>query len=268
VTVHIRSNPLVVTVALLTSVLLGGCGSSSDAIDTSNIDTITDKTLTVCSDIPYAPFELGENGNYSGIDIDILDAIGKDLGYSVTFKPTAFDDIFDVMNNKGCDMVASAVSISQERRNTMLFSNGYFEINQSLLIRAEDVATFASLEGLKGRKIGVQTGTTGEQYAKTHSDPAMVVSIDGADDLEAALKSKAVDGVIMDFPVNSYMAQQDISLQVVQTFTDVDREEYGIALPLQADELQIAVNKSLEKIREDGRYDAILSKYLGSATAQ
>jgi polar amino acid transport system substrate-binding protein len=266
--VQTRSNSLAVTAALLAGVFLSGCGSDSKEIDTSKIDTIVDKTLTVCSDIPYAPFELGENGAYSGIDVDIVNAIGADFGYAVTFKPTAFDDIFATMNNKGCDMVASAVSINDERKKTMLFSDGYFEINQSLLIRAEDAATHSSLDALKGRKIGVQSGTTGEQFAKTHSDPAMVVSIDGADDLETALKTKAVDGVIMDFPVNSYMAQQDISMQVVQTFTDVDREEYGFALPSTAKDLQSAVNASLKTIREDGRYDAILSKYLGSATAQ
>lgn len=261
------SNALTTAVVLLSCVLLGGC-SSDDAIDTSGITTVESKTLTVCSDIPYAPFELGENGNYSGIDVDVLGAIGEDLGHKVTFKPTAFDDIFTAMNDNVCDMVASAVSINDERKKTMLFSDGYFEVNQSLLVRTEDQASYPSLEKLTSRKVGVQSGTTGEDYAKGHkSDVSNIVSLDGADDMQAALKSKAVDGLIMDFPVNSYMAQQDSSLKVVQTFTNVEREEYGIAMPLDAVELQSAVNKSLGRIRDDGRYDAILSKYLGSATA-
>jgi polar amino acid transport system substrate-binding protein len=247
--------------------LLSACGSGN-AIDTSGIATIAPRTLTVCSDIPYAPFELGENGNYRGIDIDIVNAIGSDLDYAVTFKPTAFDDIFTTMNEKGCDLVASAVSISDERKKNMAFSDGYFEVNQSLLIRADDAPAFTSLDVLKGHRIGVQGGTTGEEYAKSHFDVTMVQSFNGADDVEAALKAKSVDGVIMDFPVNSYMAQQDVSLQVIQTFTDVEREEYGIAMPTGSGKLQSAVNKSLEKIRNDGRYDAILSKYLGSATSK
>jgi polar amino acid transport system substrate-binding protein len=266
--VQTRSTALAATALLLSGVFLSACGSDSKTVDTSGITTITDKTLTVCSDIPYAPFELGENGSYSGIDVDVLNAIGDDLDYEVTFKPTAFDDIFSTMNQKGCDMVASAVSINDERKKNMLFSDGYFEINQSLLVRTADAATYSSLDALKGRKIGVQSGTTGEQYATAHAGTVTVVGFDGADDLENALKAKEVDGAIMDFPVNSYMAQQDPSLKVVQTFTDVEREEYGIAMPLGAEKLQSAVNESLKKIREDGRYDAILSKYLGSATAK
>jgi len=198
----------------------------------------------------------------------VLNAIGSDLKHTVVFKPTAFDDIFEALKDHKCDMVASAVSINDERKKDMLFSDGYFEINQSLLVRSTDATTYGSLDALKTHAIGVQKGTTGEQYATSHMDNSYVSSYDGVSDMQAALKSKAVDGLIMDYPVNSYLAQQDSSMKVVQTFTDVQREEYGIAMPLDATKLQTAVNKSLKKIRDDGRYDTILSKYLGSATAK
>lgn len=256
------------TVLIGATLLLGGCGSSAEAIDASGISTIEAGTFTVCSDIPYAPFEIENDGKYSGIDVDVLNAVGSDLKHKVVFKATAFDNIFDAMNNKKCDLVASAVSISDERKKTMLFSDGYFEINQSLLVRSVDSAMYSSLTSLKGHKIGVQKGTTGEEYANAHAGGATVVGYDGVDDMQSALASKAVDGLVLDFPVNSYMAQKDSSMKVVQTFTDVQREEYGIAMPESAGKLQTAVNASLKRIRSDGRYDAILVKYLGSATAK
>jgi polar amino acid transport system substrate-binding protein len=264
---HIRSNALATAALLLSTAILAGCGNDK-AIDTDGISTITPDTLTVCSDIPYAPFELGENSSYTGIDVDVLKAIGSDLDYKVTFQPTAFDDIFTAMHDKKCDVIASAVSINDERKKTMLFSDGYFEINQSMLVRSADAKTFGSLDKLQGHKVGVQNGTTGEEYAKSHTAPATVTGYDGADDMIAALKNKEVDAVVQDYPVNSYTAQQDSDLKVVQTFTDVQREEYGIAMALDAPQLQSAVNASLKNIRSDGRYDSILSKYLGSATSR
>lgn len=259
---RLASIPLCVVII---AVFLSSCRDNK--VSTAGIETITPKTLTVCADFPYAPFDLEKDGAYSGIDVDLVNAIGWDLGYKVVFKPTVFDDIFDAMNGKSCDMVASAVSISDERKKSMLFSDGYFEINQSLLVL--ESSSKAGVNVLSpGHKIGAQAGTTGESYAQSHASGATVVAFDDVEQLYAALKSSAIEGAINDFPVNSYQARQDQTLKVAQTFNDVDREQYGFALPLGATRLQTAVNASLKRILDDGRYDSILGLYLGSATAE
>lgn len=264
---HIRPTA-VAAAALLAGALLTGCGSDN-AINTNGIVTITPNMLTVCSDIPYQPFEMGDNGSYTGIDVDLMNAIGSDLKYSVTFRQTKFDDIFTDMNAKKCDMIASALSINDERKKLALFSDGYFEINQSMLVRTDDAKTYDSIDKLQGRKVGVQTGSTGEEYAKSHlKDPSLIKGYDSSDEMIAALKAKTVDAVVQDFPVNSYAAQKDSTVKVVQTFSDVQREEYGFAMPLDATKLQAALNASLKKIRKDGRYDDVLGKYLGTATSR
>jgi polar amino acid transport system substrate-binding protein len=264
---HIRSTALVAT-ALIAGALLTGCGSDK-SVDTSGVITISPNKLTVCSDIPYAPFEIDEAGNYSGIDVDLMNAIGSDLNYSVTFQKTTFDDIFDAMNDKKCDMVVSALSINDERKKIALFSDGYFEVNQSLLVRSSDEKTYGSLDALQGHKIGVQSSSTGEEYAKGHfQNSSMLMDYDSSGEMIAALKAKAIDGVVQDYPINSYAAQKDTTIHVVQTFTDVQREEYGFAMPKDSTKLQAAVNASLKNIRKDGRYDDILGKYLGTATSR
>jgi polar amino acid transport system substrate-binding protein len=270
----LRSRRQRITAALCAVVVIGAATfgavkatAADNRISTSGIHTITPGTLTVCADFPYAPFDLDAAGVYSGIDVDIVNAVGTDLGYRVVFKPTVFDGIFDAVRGGQCDMVASAVSISEERKKSMLFSNGYFEINQSLMVRPGNNPDQKALSSLQGQKIGVQSGTTGEAYANDHSKGAQVVPFDDVDSMYDALENGAINGVINDFPVNSYRARQDPGFKVIQTFNDVGREEYGFALPFGAERLQAAVNQSLDRIQNDGRYDEILSKYLGSATA-
>lgn len=257
---------LVVVVAGVTFGIVQA-NATDNRINTSGIRTQTPDTLTVCADFPYAPFDLEDNGNYSGIDVDLVDAIGNDLDYKVVFKQTVFDGIFDAMKSGACDMVASAVSISEERKKSMLFSNGYFEVNQSLMVRQDKSEERSGLGALKGQKIGVQSGTTAEEYANSRAKGSTVVTFEEVDSMYDALEKGVISGVINDFPVNSYRASKDSSFKVVQTFNDVDREEYGFAFPVGAELLRDAVNESLERILNDGRYDGILSKYLGAATA-
>ena len=183
----------------------------------SGVPTIQSGTLTVCSDIPYAPFEFEENGKQVGIDIDLVTAIATELDLKVSIKDTDFDGIFAALAAGQCDMVASSVSITDERKANNEFTQGYYEIQQSLLVRKADADRYKSLTDLTGRTIGVQSGTTGEEYARSRLPPrASVRAFTGADELFTALKAGQIDGVLQDLPVNAYRTTQDDSLEVVQ----------------------------------------------------
>lgn len=248
---------------LALALVAAGCSSSADSkID---VQTVSAGKLTVCTDMPYEPFEFTENGTNKGIDVDILKEIGKDLDLTVEFRDTDFDVIFDEMAKGSCDLVGSSVSMTDERKQKYLFSDGYFEVNQSLMVRTDDVKKYSDLEALAGKKIGVQKATTGADYAAAHAKKSTIVDYDDASEMIKALENKETDGVVQDFPINSYLSQKSSGLKVAKTFTDVAREQYGFVMPMSSTKLKDAVNSSLVVIKKNGRYDQILGDYLGVA---
>jgi polar amino acid transport system substrate-binding protein len=258
----------VIFVALVL-VSAAGCGSGSGNKPDPNVSivpTIQGGKLIACTDIPYQPFEFGEPGKERGIDVDLVRSIASDLRLKPEFRDTDFSAIFDTMTAGGCDLVASSVSITDERKEKYLFSDGYFEVNQSLLVRAGTASSYTDFAALEGHRIGVQKGTTGADYAAAHSKSLTVIPFDSVDQLFDALDTHQIDGIVQDFPINSYQAQTSNKYRVVKTFTDVAREQYGFALAKSSVELRDAINQSLSKIRKDGRYDEILTRYLGSST--
>ena len=254
---------------------MGACGSDDDpeVADTGDtpttaaaaVDTITDGKLTVCSDVPYAPFEYEDGGTLKGIDIDLVKAIAGKIDLTAEFKDTDFDGIFAALAAKSCDMIASSVSITDERKQVNNFSAGYFAIKQSLLVRTADGTKYTDFATLKGRTIGVQSETTGAAFAKKEGEPAgvSIKEFTGADELFTALKAKQIDGVVQDFPINSYNAETTKETFVSKVFDANEEESYGFVIPKDNAGLLTAVDKALADLRADGTYDTILKTYLG-----
>ncbi len=261
-------------VIVAAGLILAGCGSSDDGEtgggehgegQHAGLATINEGKLTVCSDVPYAPFEFEEGGQLKGIDIDLVKAIAGKLDLEAEFRDTDFDGIFAALAAGNCDMIASSVSITEERKKENNFSDGYFEINQSLLVRKEDATTYTDFASLKGRTIGVQSETTGAEFATAQAAPAGVAvkEFTGADELFTALKAKQIDGVVQDFPINSYNAETTGDTVVSRVFTETEKEEYGFVIPKKSTALLEAVNEALGELRTDGTYDKVLKQYLG-----
>ncbi|MEO7836079.1 MAG: transporter substrate-binding domain-containing protein [Acidimicrobiales bacterium] len=260
----------------LVFVLVGAaCGDSGES-DTSPkatggvavLDTIKAGKLSVCVDVPYAPFEFEEAGELKGVDIDLVKAIAKKVELEADFRDTDFDGIFASLAAGNCDMIASSVSITEERKKANNFSDGYFEIKQSLLVRKEDASRYTDFATLAGRTIGVQSETTGAEYGKTEGAKAdvEVKEFTGADELFTALKAKQIDGVVQDFPINAYNAETTGETVVSKTF-DTEPEEYGFVIPKTSAALLEAVNGALADLRDDGTYDDILVEHLGEKTS-
>jgi polar amino acid transport system substrate-binding protein len=258
-------------VPLCVLVLLGAaCGDDDDDAaapdDTAagaQIDTVKNGVLTSCTDFPYAPFEFGDPGSEQGVDVDLINAIADKLDLGAEFRDTDFDGIFAALAAGQCDLVASSVSITEERLENNLFSDGYFEINQSLLVRKGDEATYDDLPALRGKTIGVQSGTTGADFARANATGASIKEFTGADELFVALKAKQIEAVLQDFPVNAYHARTTGETVVSQVFEAAEKEEYGFAFPKSRQDLVDAVNGALEELRSDDTYEEILTKYLG-----
>jgi len=249
--------------------VLAGCGDDETATDTSTDGAAaTGDPLKICSDIPYEPMEFGDGtedtpSGYTGFDIDLVQAIADDAGRTLEVAVTPFDGIFGAMNAKKCDAVVSSVTITDDRKKEMAFSAPYFDSNQSLMVLKDDAGTYKELADLAGKNIGVQTGTTGEEYANSNlPDGATVTSLGGAADLFAALESKKIDAIVQDFPINAYRATKND--QVVVQEEIVTDEKYGMAVRLDdADTLKL-LDDGLTTAKSDGTYDKIFEKYFGS----
>ena len=265
----------VVTALGLTLAACGGGSSSTENTDGATVDStpidqvdltfqpISAGKLTVCSDAPYEPFEYqDENGNWIGFDMDLMTAVAKRYGLTLEVTKQPFDGIWLAPAAGTCDIVASSITITEERAQNAAFSDPYFDADQSLLVRKEDAATYVDLESLAGKTIAVQTGTTGEAYAKENAGDAKVQSFDDAAAMFAALEGKQVDAVLQDLPINAFRAVKQGTTQVTATFPT--QEKYGFAMAKDNVDLLDAVNESLNTFRAGGVYDEIYKRYFGS----
>jgi polar amino acid transport system substrate-binding protein len=228
------------------------------------------KVYVVGTDAAYAPFESqNEKGEIVGFDIEVVQAIAKKAGFEVKFVNTPWEGIFNTLQQGDRDMVVSAVTITDERKQTMDFSAPYFDAQQLIAVRQDSkVAKFADLKKLK---VGVQTGTTGDEavsklLGKTSTNIKRFESTPLA---LKELESGGVDAVVADNGVViHYVANNPGGKFKTVSDKDFVPEQYGIAVKKGNTELLAKINSGLEGIKADGTYDAIYTKYFGAPPAK
>lgn len=261
----------IIAVSLICVLAFSACSKKDEDKKTNDdgttaIATVEDGKLTVCSDIPYPPFEYLEGEEAVGVDPDLMKAIAQDNDLTAEFIDTDFDSIFAQLGSGSCDVIASSVTITDERKEANDFSDPYYTINQSLLVNNEDKDTLTDLDKFDGKVIGVQSETTGATYAKENSDANgyTVQEFTGADEIFAALRAGTIDASLQDYPVNYGEEEANGKATVVKTFEGND-ESYGFVISKDNPGLTSAINASLKKLKENGKYDEILVKYLGDS---
>ncbi|WP_226531910.1 basic amino acid ABC transporter substrate-binding protein [Microbacterium paraoxydans] len=257
-------------VATATFALAGCATGSSDAGggDTpaagDDYGLIEAGTLTVCSDIPYKPFEFeDENGEYTGFDIDLLTAIAEKLDLKISVQDVGFDALQSgtLLAAGNCDVGASAMTITEERQANIDFSDPYYDSLQSLLVRTDSGIT--SIDDLDGKNVGVQQGTTGEAYAGENAPGAQLVQYPSDGELWPAMQAGQIDAILQDQPVNIEHEKADSAYKIVETYeTD---ESYGFAFAKgEKDALLEAVNGALLDLRDSGEYQTIYDEYFSA----
>ena len=228
------------------------------------------KVYTVGTDAAYAPFESqNEKGEIVGFDIEVVSAIAAKAGFEVKFVNTPWEGMFNTLGNGDRDILVSAITINEERKGTMDFSDPYFNAQQLIAVKENSkVSKFADLKKLK---VGVQTGTTGDEavsklLGKTNTNIKRFESTPLAlKELEAG----GVDAVVADNGVVvNYVANNTTSkFKSVADSAAFESEQYGIAVKKGNAELLGLINKGLATIRADGSYDQIYTKYFGTPPA-
>jgi len=220
-------------------------------------------TLTVCSDVPYPPFEIEDSSSesgYSGFDIDLLTAVAEKLELEVVVQDVNFDALQSgtILVAGQCDIGASAMTITEERKANIDFSDPYYDSLQSLLVRTD--SGIESIDDLSGKNVGVQQGTTGESYATENATGAQLVQYPSDGELWPAMQAGQIDAILQDQPVNLEHEKADSAYEIVETYeTD---ESYGFAFAKgEKDALLEAVNGALAELRDSGEYQTIYDTY-------
>jgi ABC-type amino acid transport substrate-binding protein len=247
-----RVSSLLATLATLcaAALLVAGCGGGGGNGGEGG-------TLSVGSDIPYPPFEQGKPGNYTGFDIELVEAIAEKIGRKAEFHDTSFETIFrDVAQGK-FDAVASAATITEEREKAVDFSNPYYLSEQAVLVK--EGSPIKSLGELSGKTVAVQQGTTGQELAKEKSGASEIRPFPEGPDAVNALKSGTVEAVVIDAPVAQEAVEKSGGIEIAEKVPT--EEEYGIAVAQGEEELLDEINEGLEEVEEDGTYKKIYEKW-------
>jgi len=277
----IRLTPRATLAAAVLSVLAltaSACGSdsgsdgkasdSTGASEAPDLNLISDGTLTVCSDVPYPPFEnfdkTSETG-FKGFDVDIVNAIAGQLDLKVQIKDSDFNALQSglALASGQCDLAASAMTITPEREQKLGFSDGYYDYEQSLLVPAD--SSIASIDDLDGVKVGVQKGTTGEAYANEHASGAEIVVFPSDGEMYSAIKAGQVEALLQDLPVNLDHQNDPKAagqFKVVETYDT--GESYGLAMKKDNTALIEAVDGALQELRDSGDYQKIYDTYFAT----
>lgn len=252
--------------------LLAACGkqqaqTASATASASASASAPAKVYVVGTDAAYAPFESqNEKAEIVGFDIDVVKAIAKHAGFEVKFINTPWEGIFNALLQGDRDMVASAVTSNAERLQTMDFSQPYFDARQ--LIAVKQASKVVRFNDLKGMKVGVQTGTTGDD-AVTKLQGKTSPNIKRFESTPLALKeleAGGVDAVVADNGVIVHYVANNPggSFKTVSDPAFVP-EPYGIAVKKGNTELLAKVNQGLAGIKADGTYQALYAQYFGAS---
>jgi ABC-type amino acid transport substrate-binding protein len=225
--------------------------------------TLKNGILTVGSDTAFPPFESIEGGKAVGFDVDLITEVAERLELRAEIQTAAFDTIFTSLAAGKFDAVISAVTIKEDRKKTVDFTDPYFKADQSLSVRSEDAGSITGVDDLADKTVGVQAATTGEDCAKNALQAKKKVkdvrSFDTAPDAFTDLAAGRVDAVLVDLPVAKQIVARREGASVVQAIRT--NEEYGIAVSKENPDLRVAINEQLTAIRDDGTYDAIYRKW-------
>jgi polar amino acid transport system substrate-binding protein len=240
------------------AVFAAGCGSSSD--DSTSSSGGGEK-LTVGSDVPYPPFEeFGKTKTeFKGFDIELVEAIAKKIGRTPEFKDTSFDTIFRDLAQGKFDMVASATTITDEREETVDFTNPYYLPSAQSIVVTKGNSDLKTDKDLEGLVVGVQQGTTGEEYVEEEIKTKELRTFPQGPDTIPALKAGTIDAVVIDRPVAENIIAADSDLEIsggIET-----EEQYGFVVQQDDEELLEELNEGLKEVIDSGEYKTIYTKW-------
>jgi polar amino acid transport system substrate-binding protein len=239
---------------------LTACGGSpTPAASEGGVKLINSGKLTVCSDIPYEPFEFQKDGKNVGFDMDIAAEAAKDMKAELNVVDSSFEAIETGTALTQCDVSISSISITDTRKAVMDFSSPY--LNDDLTLVATGASGITNIDGAKGKKVGVQQATTGAQYAKDKGLDAQQFEDTGL--LVQALKAGTIDAALGNQSVLGYAIKDDSKMKRVENYAT--GEKLGIAIKKGNTAMADQVNSTLKRLTDDGSLKKFETTWFGEA---
>lgn len=228
-------------------------------------------TISVGTNAEFPPFEyMDDNGEPTGFDIAVIEAIGEAEGFDVEIVNMEFKSLIASLSTGSLDAVIAGMTVTDERKQSVDFSDSYYTATQCIIVPIDSDVT--CLADLNGKKIGVQEGTTGD-FLSTPGEDNDVITDESTEvqrykkgtDAVVALKNGGLDAVVIDKnPAQNFVAKNPDTLKYIED--DTSTEEYAIAVGKGNEELLAKINSGLQKIKDDGTFDALVEEYIEGET--
>ncbi|MGW1609641.1 transporter substrate-binding domain-containing protein [Streptomyces sp. NPDC002285] len=262
-----RTRILAATTATAGLVLVAGCssddsGGSGTKTAAGGVEVVKAGQLTTCTHLPYPPFQSEIDGKVQGFDVSLIDLVADDLGVKQTIVDQPFENFKTggSLNAGSCDLAAAGMTITEERKKNVDFSDPYFEATQAVLVdKKSGISSFADL---KGKKVGAQAQTTGEDYAKSKGlDP---VSFESSDAVINGLRTGQVEAVVIDYPVVQGWLKDKANAAAFEVAEQINTgEQYGFTVKKGNTKLLEAINKAIADAKADGTYKKLYEQWIG-----
>lgn len=268
------------------SLALAACGNSSSAASSSSASSssaaetaateaaasgssytlVNAGKLTCISNLYFPPFEFMDEktGEPRGYDIDMSKSLAEHLGLEINWLPSqAFDSLVPTIKAGGtADVAIAGMTITDKRKAEVDMSDPYIDSNQSLVTKVGSTETSATLNNA-AKKIAVQAGTTGADWAAENMPSATIVPLDDIISAMNGVLTGSYDALVTDLPVSSYQIKNSFSdLQIVEEIPT--GEQYGIAISKANPKLTEAINAALKQMASDGSIEKIQTEWFGS----
>ncbi len=250
----LKCKSLLLTLVVLTVLMaaLTGCSGAKSDVFRVGVDDV------------YPPMEFKDDaGKIVGFDVELATEIAKKMGKKVEFVSTAWDGIFTSLDSKKFDCIISSVSINEERQQKYIFTNPYIA-NAQVIVVGKNNTSITSEKDLKGKKVGVQTGTTADESAEkfVKETPFEIKKYDQIIQPFADMKVGRIDAIIVDEVVGKYYAAQDKQSFKV-TGGRLTNEPIGVCLRKSDTELRDKVQKAIDDLKADGTMKKLSEKWFG-----
>nr|WP_202457972.1 transporter substrate-binding domain-containing protein [Streptomyces sp. SID5464] len=255
------------TTATAGLLLVAGCTSTDDGgsgkkTAAGGVELVKAGKLTTCTHLPYPPFQSEIDGKVQGFDVSLIDLVAKDLGVQQDIVDQPFENFKTggSLNAGQCDLAAAGMTITEERKKNVDFSDPYFNATQAVLVdKKSGIGSFADL---KGKKLGAQAQTTGEDYAKSKGlDP---VSFESSDAVLNGLRTGQVQAVVIDYPVVQGWLKDKANADAFKVVDNLDTgEQYGFTVKKGNTKLLAAINKAIKDAETDGTYKKLYEQWIG-----
>lgn len=219
--------------------------------------TLAKEKIYVGTNAEFPPFEYLENGKITGFDIELMNEIGKVLNADIKIQDMAFDGLLPALQLKKVDVVIAGMTATEERMKTVAFTQPYYTASQVIIVKEGD-NSIKSFDDLKGKRVGVMLGFTGDTVV-SEIEGVKIERFNAAYAGIMALKANKAEAVVLDSePAKNYV-KQNPGLKLAEA--DAAKEEYAIAIRKNDKALLEKIEKALTEIKANGTYDKLIEKY-------